>query len=150
MAHVGPCTELRKIEQDCGESCPADEENNGPICGSDGNVYRSSCELKQKTCGSRVVEVSPKNCATTALCYVDCDREKTSYVCGSDHKLYKSECHMRKENCGKHIFVVPMKRCLVAFMFKGKVLPYFYCVNTLFKKNLLLFVRLFKDLPTRI
>lgn len=77
------------------------------------------CELKQKTCGTRVVPVSLKNCPTTAQCNADCNAEPPSFICGSDNKLYRSECHMRKENCGKHMFIVPMKRCLAAFTFKG-------------------------------
>lgn len=89
------------------------------MCGSDGQSYKTLCELKTKTCGTRVVPVSLTNCATTALCNANCDAEQPSFVCGSDLKLYRSECQMRKENCGKHMFVIPMKRCLAAFTFKG-------------------------------
>lgn len=119
LAHVGECTKLRgKSDFACGP-CSYEDEATGPICGSDGNAYKSLCELKEKTCGSRVVAVSLQNCATTSMCDADCDNEPTSFVCGSDNKFYKTECHMRKENCGKHMYVTPLKRCLSSFTFKG-------------------------------
>lgn len=119
MAHVGACTKLKATPFACDDQCDAADYSTGPICGSDGNAYRSLCELKQKTCGSRVVPVSLSNCATTALCQADCESEQANFVCGSDNKFYRSECLMRRENCGKHMFVVPMKRCLTTFTFKG-------------------------------
>ncbi|KAL1394631.1 hypothetical protein pipiens_011810 [Culex pipiens pipiens] len=120
LAHIGACTVLKtKADSNDCSYCAPEEETLTPICGSDGNTYRSRCELKQKTCGLRVVPVSLKNCATTALCEANCDALPTGYICGSDNKLYPNECYMRKENCGKHMFVVPIKRCLSAFTFKG-------------------------------
>lgn len=120
MAHIGPCTNL-KNEVEC-EACAMEDYRPEPICASDGNVYKNQCEMKQQTCGLRVVPVSLQNCPKTQFCDVDCDAlygQQPSYICGSDNKLYKSECHMRKENCGKHVFIVPIKRCLAAFAFKG-------------------------------
>ncbi|EDS36999.1 follistatin [Culex quinquefasciatus] len=120
LAHIGACTVLKtKADSNDCSYCAPEEETLTPICGSDGNTYRSRCDLKQKTCGLRVVPVSLKNCATTALCEANCDALPTGYICGSDNKLYPNECYMRKENCGKHMFVVPIKRCLSAFTFKG-------------------------------
>lgn len=119
LAHIGACTKLKTNIFQCNEKCTDSDTKTGPICASDGNVYRTLCEMKEKTCGSRVVPVSLKNCATTAYCNADCDAEAASFVCGSDNKFYRSECHMRKENCGKHMFIIPMKRCLAAFTFKG-------------------------------
>ncbi|XP_037044689.1 serine protease inhibitor dipetalogastin-like isoform X1 [Bradysia coprophila] len=119
LAHIGACTKLKSTVFECNENCTDDDKVTGPICGSDGNAYRSMCELKEKTCGSRVVPVSLSNCPTTAACNANCDTEQKSYVCGSDNKFYRTECQMKKDNCGKHIFVVPLKRCLTSFSFKG-------------------------------
>lgn len=120
MAHIGSCTVLNS-EYHC-ETCEDDDYENQPICASDGNVYQNRCEMKQQTCGLRVVPVSLQNCPKTQYCDVDCDAvfgQQASYICGSDNKLYKTECHMRRDNCGKHIFIVPIKRCLAVFAFKG-------------------------------
>jgi hypothetical protein len=120
IAHIGSCTSLK--DHEC-EECVDDDYEPRPICASDGNVYQNRCEMKQQTCGLRVVSVSLQNCPKTQFCESDCDSmmdaNGASYICGSDNKLYKSECHMRKENCGKHMFIVPIKRCLAAFAFKG-------------------------------
>lgn len=117
LAHIGPCTSLKK-EVEC-EACSSDDRQQQPICASDGNVYYSRCEMKQQTCGLRVVPVSLQNCQKTQFCEADCDGQQSSFICGSDLSLYKSECQMRKDNCGKHVFIMPLKRCLTAFTFKG-------------------------------
>ncbi|KAF5283957.1 hypothetical protein FQR65_LT13649 [Abscondita terminalis] len=124
FAHVGNCTTLREAKP-CPTQC--NEVGEEPVCGSDGNVYKSMCELKKETCGQLVIEVPLHHCKTTASCNVQCDEQK-QFVCGSDNKFYKNECEMKRENCGKHIYVVPIKRCLAGFIFKGcqKICPTYY------------------------
>jgi len=124
MAHLGKCSSLLSIEK-CPQSCENEREE--PVCASDGNVYRSECDLKMNTCGQKVVAVPPQHCPTTALCHQQCEKTK-EFVCGSDNKLYRNECEMKRENCGKHVYVVPMKRCLTGFQFKGcqRVCPTLY------------------------
>lgn len=124
LAHVGECTTLKETEQ-CPEDCSEVPEE--PVCGSDGNVYRSLCHLQRETCGQRVVQVPAQHCRTTALCNQICSGER-QFVCGSDNKLYRNECEMKRDNCGKHVYVVPMKRCVQGFLFRGcqKICPPYY------------------------
>ncbi|GAB1867846.1 Serine protease inhibitor dipetalogastin [Camponotus japonicus] len=124
LAHVGECTTLKETEQ-CPEDCAQVPEE--PVCGSDGNVYRSLCHLRRETCGQRVVQVPAQHCRTTALCNQICSGER-QFVCGSDNKLYRNECEMKRDNCGKHVYVVPMKRCVQGFLFRGcqKICPPYY------------------------
>ncbi|KAF4521567.1 hypothetical protein B566_EDAN001287 [Ephemera danica] len=124
QAHIGKCTPLGQ-EEECPESCGNDE--GVVVCGSDGNVYRSECEMKMQTCGQRVVSVPEHHCRTTSHCHEECG-EQREFVCGSDNKFYRNECEMKRDNCGKHVYVVPIKRCLAGFQFRGcqKICPAFY------------------------
>ncbi|XP_057656527.1 serine protease inhibitor dipetalogastin [Diorhabda carinulata] len=124
FAHIGNCTKLKEEEQ-CPQNCSQEIEE--PVCGSDGNVYKSLCHLKKETCGQLVIQVPSQHCRTTAACNEQCGDDK-NFVCGSDNRVYKHECEMRRNNCGKHIYVVPMKRCIAGFQFKGcqKICPTYY------------------------
>lgn len=95
MAHYGNCTQL--VKNKCPTECRQDVDS--PVCGSDGNVYRSVCELRRQTCGQYVVGVAAHHCRTTASCNENCGNEK-NFVCGSDNKFYANECEMKKQNCG--------------------------------------------------
>lgn len=103
LAHVGNCTRLEPST--CPTSCP---EEDSPLCGSDGNVYRSDCELRRQTCGQFVVPVAPHHCRNTAACVEECGNER-NFVCGSDNKFYRSDCEMKKSNCG-WVFQICQKR----------------------------------------
>lgn len=131
LSHVGACTDLSVIENksDCPKNC--DSENEGDeavVCGSDGNVYRSMCELRMRTCGQRVVRAPYSHCEGTKSCDADCSAaDGMTTVCASDALFYKSECHMRKDNCGRHVYVAPLSTCMKNFDFKfsgcGRVCP---------------------------
>ncbi|XP_063217417.1 agrin [Bacillus rossius redtenbacheri] len=123
LAHHGNCTALTK-EEVCPSECPEEDK---PVCGSDGNVYRSECQMRKDSCGQKVVAVPLHHCRTTERCNEVCD-DKREFVCASDNKFYRNECEMRRDNCGKHVYVVPIKRCLAGFSFRGcqKICPNYY------------------------
>nr|CAD7204337.1 unnamed protein product [Timema douglasi] len=122
LAHQGNCSTL--ADELCPNEC---SEEDKPVCGSDGNVYRSQCQMKKDTCGQKVVSVPLQHCRTTEKCNEVCG-EQREFICGSDNKFYRNQCEMKRDNCGKHIYVVPIKRCLAGFMFRGcqKICPTYY------------------------
>lgn len=114
LAHYGDCPDMTETEQ-CPKECPKQEEEY-PVCGSDGNVYSSVCEMKKRTCGQKVVPVALHHCEATKHCYSRCEKDRIA-VCASDNKMYRNSCEMKAKNCGKHVYEVPLKRCLAGFNF---------------------------------
>jgi len=109
FAHYGPCAGATAgVAPPCPERC--DDRFSAPVCGSDGNVYNSTCDMQVRTCGQHVVQTSHAHCRTTQQCQDVCP---FSYkpLCGSDGRIYNSRCQMKVRNCGKHIFETPMVHC---------------------------------------
>ena len=126
LSHYGPCS---NGTEPCPASCQG-AERDGPVCGSDGNVYSNSCLMRQRTCGQGVVQADPRHCQTTKHCNDKCFRIRlelpcpclsphinplspsSKLSCGSDGKLYNNGCQMMRKNCGRHVYEVPAPFCL--------------------------------------
>ncbi|KAG7166963.1 Agrin-like 1, partial [Homarus americanus] len=97
FAHYGVCAGDGNRTA-CPTSCLY-EPVDGPICGSDGNVYNSTCDLSFRTCGQNVVKTSYKHCQTTKHCQDVCFYSFKA-VCASDGRIYNNKCQMKMRNCG--------------------------------------------------
>ena len=62
LAHAGPCDDLDQ-RPECPQSC--EDETQSVVCASNGNVYSNICEMRQNTCGERVVVADLDHCQTT-------------------------------------------------------------------------------------
>jgi len=109
FSHYGPCVPATPLPPKCPDRCDY-KRYSEPVCGSDGNVYNSTCDMNFRTCGQNVVATNHVHCQTTLMCKDVCP---FSYkpMCGSDGRIYNSKCQMKVRNCGKHIFEIPMVFC---------------------------------------
>jgi len=128
LSHYGPCSNGTEV---CPENCSG-AERDGPICGSDGNVYTDSCHMAKATCGQGVVAADRRHCQTTKHCDDKCFRI-SKISCGSDGKLYNNGCQMMRKNCGKHVYEVPaqmMRKNCGKHVYE---VPAPYCLNKLYR-----------------
>ncbi|XP_059473212.1 four-domain proteases inhibitor-like [Neocloeon triangulifer] len=118
LSHLGPCSNITAHSENCPASCSV-APNDGPICGSDGNVYPNTCIMKMRTCRQGVVSMEKSNCKT---CKEACWRV-TKPVCGSDGVIYPNSCKMRSQNCGKNIIEIPMRYCMSVTQNFSQIIP---------------------------
>ncbi|XP_070497614.1 agrin-like isoform X1 [Chironomus tepperi] len=110
---------------DCPKSCDDVEEKH--VCGSDGSVYTSECELKMLNCGSQKknIQVVPiekcqkkmDRCKKNTEIACKSQKKQNSFfgkedsICGTDSKTYANECELQKATCLRGVQMAHIGSC---------------------------------------
>lgn len=99
-----------QVVDDCPTECPRGAQQ--LVCGSDGNIYSSVCELKMLNCGTQrkpIQQVSMERCRTRlnrCKSVQSCKdqqkagkMEKGEKMCGTDARTYLNECELAQATC---------------------------------------------------
>ncbi|KAL7636794.1 UNVERIFIED_CONTAM: hypothetical protein RMT77_012550 [Armadillidium vulgare] len=108
------CRPQERTTTGCPISC--DGEKLSPVCGSDGNIYDSRCEMRKLNCGSgnalNIFVVELERCRKR---FQTCERIicPASYdpVCGTDGQTYTNYCLLHKSNCKKGVELAHYGKC---------------------------------------
>ncbi|KAI1285566.1 Four-domain proteases inhibitor [Halotydeus destructor] len=100
------------VQSECEIECNEAEAKRQHLCASNGQVYRSVCEMKKTNCEQNVTEASWQGCrGKHPLCPSECLAIQDP-VCGQDGVLYPNKCIMQKRNCGRRMGRQEVKICL--------------------------------------
>ena len=87
-----------RVTEACEQECPKEKKH---VCGSDNQIYRNECLMKQQNCGKHVYIVPMKQCLSR-FHYKDCARfctETYDPVCASDNRTYSNMCNLENAKC---------------------------------------------------
>lgn len=96
----------------CFGPCSPEDAAIDNVCGTNGIIYQSICEMKRAACltNSQIERQDTSSCNDSFACDTVCLGIHDP-VCGSDGRVYVNRCFMAKKNCMEPIDEKPMKHC---------------------------------------